>query len=476
MNTGLAVGESLEIQVGSYRHKLQIVDVIASEDRRIRRSLKDLLVTDIATAQEVFAKIGKLDRIDLILPDDSSNTKPLERIESVLPPGARIESSDARRGAVIEMTKAFRLNLTALSLLALVVGMFLIYNTVSFSVIQRRAVIGRLRAIGMTRAEIFAMILSQATVLGIAGALLGIGLGITLSRGAIGMVTTSINDLFFVSNVREIDVSLLTLLKGGMLGIAAAMIGALIPAYEATRVSPVGTLQRSTIESRTRGSLRRISIAGVAALLLGAGTLLPEWHLGLTFLGVLAVLVGMALLTPSFMRGFAALAATHWLRRKIPILGNMAVRDIDRALSRTSTAVAALMIAVSVIVGVSVMVGSFRMTVERWLTDLLGADIFVSPPAIANSQMTEKLDPDAVKLFERFPGIARVATARSVEIDSKDIGRITLSAITRDIAGKSVTTNPPSEITPKRGLLFERADSLSTNRWQTATNVLSAIR
>ena len=75
INTGLAVGESLEIQVGSYRHKLRIVDVIASEDRRIRRSLKGLLVTDIATAQEVFAKIGKLDRIDLILPVDSSKAE-----------------------------------------------------------------------------------------------------------------------------------------------------------------------------------------------------------------------------------------------------------------------------------------------------------------------------------------------------------------------------------------------------------------
>ena len=76
------------------------------------------------------------------------------------------------------------------------------------------------------------------------------------------------------------------------------------------------------------------------------------------------------------------------------------------------------------------------MTVERWLTDLLGADIFVSPPALANSQMAARLDPDALKLFETFPGIARVATARSVEIDAKDMGRITLSAITQDIAGE----------------------------------------
>ena len=431
----LAIGEELDIQVGSYRHKLRIVDVIATEDRRIRRSLKDLLVTDIATAQETLGKIGKLDRIDLILPEAASDTTAIERIESVLPPGVRIESPDARRGAVIQMTKAFRLNLTALSLLALVVGMFLIYNTVSFSVVQRRAVIGRLRAIGMTRREIFAMILAEASVLGAAGTLLGVALGIFLARGAIGMVTTSINDLFFVSNVREIDVSLSTLVKGGVLGMAAAAIGALIPAYEATRVSPVGTIQRSAIETRTRRSLRWMSVAGVAALALGAGLLLPEWHLGITFLGVLAVLIGMALLTPAFMRGVAALAATPPLRRRLPILGSMAVRGMDRALSRTSTAVAALMIAVSVIVGVSVMIGSFRMTVEQWLTDLLGADIFVSPPMLVNSQITERLDPEAVKMFETFPGIAKVATARSVEIDAKDIGRITLSAITYDIAG-----------------------------------------
>ena len=432
----LAVGDALEIQVGSYRHSLRIIDVIASDDRQIRRSLKSLLVTDIATAQEIFGSIGSLDRIDLIIPGEPWGAKALERIELILPPGARIESSDARRGAVAEMTKAFRLNLTALSLLALVVGMFLIYNTVSFSVVQQRPVIGSLRALGVTCREIFAMILVEAGVLGVVGSGLGLGLGVLLGHGTVEMVTTSMNDLFFVSRVRQIDISLLTFLKGGGIGVIAATAAALPPAYEATRVPPVGTLRRSNVEARARHALRWAFMTGIVVLLLGLGLLLPEWHLGVTFFGVLAILVGIALLTPAFMRGLMAISGIPRIQQKLPILSRMAIRDITRALSRTSVAVAALMIAVSVIVGVSVMVGSFRLTVERWLTDLLQADIFVSPPTLVRSRVTSTLDPTVIEQLATFSGIAQLATARVVEVKATDIGLVGLVAVNRDIAGE----------------------------------------
>ena len=103
------------------------------------------------------------------------------------------------------MTAAFRLNLTALSLLALVVGMFLIYNTVTFGVVQRRPVLGSLRALGMTRRQIFALILLEAGVLGLIGTLLGLALGVVLGRGAVQLVTQTVNDLFFVVTVREVE-------------------------------------------------------------------------------------------------------------------------------------------------------------------------------------------------------------------------------------------------------------------------------
>ena len=146
------------------------------------------------------------------------------------------------------MTAAFSLNLTALSLLALVVGMFLIYNTVTFSVVQRRPVLGSLRALGMTRREIYGLILAEAGFLGIIGTGLGLVLGVILGRGAVQLVTQTINDLFFVVAVREIDIPLLTLVKGAIIGICAALLGAALPAYEATSVPPAGALQRSNVE------------------------------------------------------------------------------------------------------------------------------------------------------------------------------------------------------------------------------------
>src|SRR5512144_2884371 len=113
------------------------------------------------------------------------------------------------------MTSAFRVNLTALSLLALLVGIFLIYNAMTFSVVQRRTLFGTLRSIGYTRGQVFGMVLGEAALIGALGAGLGVGLGILLGQGAVKMVTRTINDLFFVVSVQGIQVPVSSLLKGG---------------------------------------------------------------------------------------------------------------------------------------------------------------------------------------------------------------------------------------------------------------------
>ena len=432
----LMVDDTLVVRVGSHQHRLRIVGVISSENKRLASSLENVLLADIATAQEMFGKEGTLDRIDVVLPGTRLGPELLHRVQSMLPAGTRIETSEARRGAVVQMTKSFRLNLTALSLLALLVGMFLIYNTVSFSVLQQLSVIGRLRAVGTTRAEIFGIILAEACLLGLAGALLGLVMGPILGRGAVAMVTNSINDLFFVNSVREVDVPFLTLFKGILFGLSAAIVGALLPAYQATQISPIRNLQRSDIEARTVQAICWTRIGGVSALLIGIGLLLPQWHLIITFIGVLMVLIGMALFTPSIMHALIKIATHNPMRCRVPVLGVMALRNIHRSLSRTSVTVAALMIAVSVIIGVSVMMGSFRGTVERWLTDLLQADIFVTPPTLSSGHITERLDPWALKQLRTIPAIAEIATARSVEVHASGIGSLILAAVSRDIAGK----------------------------------------
>src|SRR5690606_10361603 len=200
--------DTLHAQLGTQRHTLTIAGLLEPSDDLSRRALDTLLVADIATAQEVLGRVGRLDRIDLLIPPGAAGEAASARIQAILPPAVRLVPSEARTGTVNEMTAAFGLNLTALSLLALVVGMFLIYNTVTFSVVQRRPILGTLRALGMTRREVYALILLEAMLLGFLGTLAGLGLGVVLGRGAVQLVTRTINDLFFVVSVREIDVPL----------------------------------------------------------------------------------------------------------------------------------------------------------------------------------------------------------------------------------------------------------------------------
>jgi putative ABC transport system permease protein len=439
----LDVGATLTARLGANHHALTIVGLLEPSDDLSRRGLETLLIADISTAQEVLGRVGKLDRIDLIVEDGAAGQALLDRIAAILPPDARLAPSAGRTGTVNEMTAAFGLNLTALSLLALVVGMFLIYNTVTFSVVQRRAVIGTLRSLGMTRGEVYGLILLEAALLGVLGTLAGLGLGIVLGRGAVQLVTRTVNDLFFVVSVREMDVAWWTLAKGAVIGVAAAVFAAALPALEATSVPPAGALRRSSIEERSATALRWVTGGAVGLLVLGAALLIPEWNLVVAFAGLFAIILGAALLAPVLTRGLMAIAEAI-AGRGLGVIARMAPRTIIRSLSRTAVAVAALMVAVSVIIGVGVMIGSFRTTVELWLDDVLQADIFVSPPSLSANQVLTTLEPATIAELAAFPGITRLATTRGVDVaafvpqSDRDERAVTvrLVALSEDLAGE----------------------------------------
>ncbi len=210
-----------------------------------------MILADISTAQEIAGRIGRLDHIDLILPRGdltgfaNPSTGSGQALSGLLPPDAQIVPVGARSGALEQMTAAFRTNLTALSLLALVVGMFLIYNTMTFSVVQRRPLFGTLRSLGVTREEVGLLVLSEAVVVGALGSLLGLGLGLVLGQGAVRLVTQTINDLYFAVTVRGVVIPAASLVKGAALGVTATVASTLLPAWEAASVPPRLALTRS---------------------------------------------------------------------------------------------------------------------------------------------------------------------------------------------------------------------------------------
>jgi putative ABC transport system permease protein len=416
---GLAIGDELRLRFGARSERATLIALLEPEDDASRRALDGLLVADIATAQEWLGTAGRLSQIDLILPDGQPGQALAEQIEAALPPGAQLTRPALRTQAIEQMTAAFEFNLTALSLLALVVGMFLIYNTITFSVVQRRGLIGTLRCLGVTRRQVFALVLGEALVVALAGTLLGLALGVALGRGLIGLVTQTINDLYFTVSVRGVEVTMAPLVKGALLGVLATLAAAAVPAFEATFTPPRTVLRRSSYEERVRRLVPLAAVGGAGLLAVGLGLLaIPSRSLPLSFGGLLAITVGAAAVTPLATLLLMQLARPA-LGRLFGLLGRMAARDVVGSLSRTSVAIAALMIAVSVTVGVGLMVGSFRQTVVRWLDDTLRADIYVSAPSLAGNRVDTSLPPEVVERLSAAPGVARARRYRNVVAETQ---------------------------------------------------------
>lgn len=450
---GLKPGSSFSIRSGASLRTIELIGILEPRDESTRNALADLLVMDIAAAQEVLGRVGRLDRIDLILPDGPGHADDTQRAAAVLPPGARILRSSSRTETTEEMTQAFRLNLTALSLLALVCGVFLIYNTMVFSVVQRRTLIGTLRAIGVTRGQIFGLVLGEAAIVALLGTAAGLGAGVLLARELVRLVTQTINDLYFVVTVRELAVPVAVLVKGGVLGIGATLTAALAPALEATNAPPRAVLSRSALEVRLRRLLPRVTLAGAGMLALGGALLaIPSGGgrgLIVSFAGLFAVILGAALLSPG-----ATVALVRLLRpvmgRLFGILGRMAAGGVVSSLSRTAVAIAALVIAVSATIGIGVMIDSFRGTVVRWLDATLRSDIYLGTPSRAGGFSGGDLDPDVALRMANLPGIRRVNLLRRTELPSEDgpVRLVILGTDLRGLSGYELKEGRPAEAWP----------------------------
>ncbi|MCS7055265.1 MAG: ABC transporter permease [Thermoflexales bacterium] len=414
---GLSVGSAMTLRAGDRRQPMRVAGILTPADENSRRALDGLAIVDISTAQELFNMIGRLSHIDLIADERTEAGRALlERVRSVLPEGAQIVKPRARSQSVESLTDAFRLNLTALSLLALVVGMFLIYNTITFSVVQRRPVIGTLRCLGVTQREIFRQILLETLLLSVIGGVIGIGLGILLGRGAVGLVSQTINDLYYTVNVRSVAIEPLTLIKGFVLGLVASLLAALAPAYEATSIPPITALRRSNVEQQVRRLLPWIALAGIVMFAIGGAMLLLTRALVVNLAGIFFVLIGLALVSPLLTVALMGLLAPL-LDRMAGIIGRMSARSVVNSISRTAIAIASLMVAVSVIIGLQSMIGSFRTTVESWLDASLTADVYVSPPATGVNASNLMIDPKVVEAFEALPEVTEVTLFRRTLVD-----------------------------------------------------------
>jgi len=415
---GLSVNQTFSLDVGGRSCPAVLIGTVPAD----QAGYDALVLTDIAQAQEWLGSIGKLSRID-VQADDATAAE----LRSSLPPDVRLEKAQGRAQQSLDMTTAFTTNLQAMSLLALMVSTLLIYGAISFAVVQRRRIIGILRALGATRGNVFTIVLTEAAVLGIVGAALGLLLGSVIGRGLVHLVSQTINDLYFVVAVNETVLPASSVFKALLAGFGTALAGAWLPALEVAGSSPQLGLRRSALEARAVALARRLLFAsGGLAVASGVVALTSGRSLFAGFTALFLLLLSAATLTPAVLRMLAQ-ACARFAGRISPV-ARLVFGDVAASLSRTGVAVAALGMALAAMIGVSIMVESFRESLRDWLGQTLRADIYVSAPGPGAGRPERKIDDDLVRALIATPGIVDYGMNRRVTVELPQ-GPVPLEAV-----------------------------------------------
>ena len=412
----LATGDSFNVLANGVDYPATLVGLLASDGLG---RLDNLVIADIAVLQHWLNMRGRLTRIDVkISPTDDTG---IDRIGQRLPPGTKLLTAAGRTDTTASMSDAFTTNLAAMSLLALLVGIFLIYNSVAFAVLQRRGLIGVLRALGLTRAEIFRLVVTEAAVLGVVGATLGVLLGSWLGQQLVVLVSRTISDHYFVVNVTDVSMGATTLVKGMLTGIGATIIAAAVPAVEAASFQPRLAFSRSVLEQRTGRLLPLLAIVGIALIVLSLLLLtLPGDGLVTGLSAMFMLILGFAFCIPIAVK-YAARIVAPMAGRIGGVAARLAIAGTGTSLSRTGVAIVALAIAVSATIGVSVMVNSFRVAVGDWLSNTLQSDVYVG---VARGT----LDLDLIDDLAALEGITAYSTSRRAWLETAE-GRTRLVAV-----------------------------------------------
>lgn len=427
---GLHVGSEVEVLVGTVARRLVVRGLVEAKEGR--PSVWDrVALMDIAAAQAQFGLVGRLDRVDLVTDPARPVAEIAAELAASLPPSLTVSRPARRNEQVERMLRAFQLNLVTLSAVALLVGLLLVYNTVSFAVVQRRTEVGMLRAIGMPRGALLALFLAEAAVMGLLGGLAGSGLGVGLARGLLALVSRTVSELYVPVAAGTAEAPSLPpglLAQGIALGVVVSMLGALGPALEASRTLPARALAPGEYEAVRGRRVAAMAAAGGIGLVLVGLLALPGPVRGLPLFGYAAtfcLLVSLSLLAPALVQGCGAALRL----RRGPLrwtgsdgaLGLIAADQIARAPGRNAVTISALMVGVAIMVGVGVMIQSFRHTVEEWINQTIMADLVVATPSWLQGEeqgmLAKRIPAGWRAVVAGVPGVAAVDAYRQLEIE-----------------------------------------------------------
>ncbi|HEV8657799.1 MAG TPA: FtsX-like permease family protein [Thermoanaerobaculia bacterium] len=370
---GITIGDPISLSFGGKRSRMVVRGILEARGPATAFN-GSIAICDIAAAQASFGLRGVLTRIDLLISDNLLST-----LAKQLPPGVRIERPSRRNERVEKMLRAFRVNLYALAGVALLVGMFLVYNTVLISILRRRRDVGVLKTLGVSPSQVFAAFIGEGLLFGIIGSLIGIALGNFIASAILTLVGRTINALYITSQPQAVALTPVVLATGVTVGVVLSLVSAVQPAIEAAQVRP-NTMIRPGLQQRirsTRGLIVAAIVCFVAAALASRVPPLKGIAIG-GYIAVVFVVTGFSLLAPSVLRRTSS-ALQPMLTHAFGIVGRLAAASLPASLRRTSVASAALSLATGMMVAVALMVGSFRETVRIWVNQTVQSDLWLRP-------------------------------------------------------------------------------------------------
>jgi putative ABC transport system permease protein len=404
--------------------------LLESEDNNTSQAFNNLLIMDLSSAQKILNKKSQLTRLDLIIPKGFK----LANFKAKLVadhPDLNVISSYSQNQSVDNMTNSFYTNLSALSLLAMLVGVFLIYNSMTFSVLQRRKILAIYRSLGFSASELFSSIIFEVSIISVIGTILGIISGLLLAKVLVVLVLQTINDLYFNLEVAKVSLNLSSILKGAAVGILAAIVSALIPAFEAANVKPVQALSRANYERKFKYS---VVIAFIISIILAIASYYTFKYSGssipLSFAGLFLTVISFALLVPAVVITLNFIINLIFNSSKFLFI-RIAINSLSRHLSRNVVAIVALSIALSLYLALNISVKSFRSTVSNWLEDSLKADIYITAPKLISNKNIDPLPNKAINLIREFSEnkVRGISEFYQREALSAEFGKVNLAGV-----------------------------------------------
>lgn len=398
----------------------------------------NLAIMDYLDAQEVFGLKRRVDRIDLALTDPKKPGEveaAIARLKKAVGDQYDVEKPGRRKDRQEHLLRQFKLALAIGAGVALMVGMFLIYHTLSITVAQRRTEIGILRAAGARRVQIVQLFTLEGLVFGFTGSLFGLGLGAVLARWMMEGSAQSVTDLYLRVHIQDAHVPPWAMVFGVVLGTLCSGLAALVPAWQASRLSPVETIRGGSFDFRQvptlRWQAREYAALGAYALspLAAQGPAVAGFPL-FGLLSMFFVILGTTLLS----RWFVVLASRFLgpLAAKLGgIEGRLAADNVVRGASKSAVTVASLMVGLSMAVGSSILTTSFRGSIQTWIEQTVPADLFITSNANLGGIKNQPVAFELAAEMEKIPGVQAVDTIRLRNVDFENSRILLLTLQTR---------------------------------------------